>query len=51
VGIDLWQMLGVSPVVGIGGAVAGLVVAALFALRISRRNRAGARRVGLSLND
>jgi hypothetical protein len=51
VGFDLWRMLGVSPLVGIGAAAAGLVVAALFALRISRRNRAGARRVGLSLND
>jgi hypothetical protein len=51
VGFDLWQMLGVSPVVGIGAAVAGLVVAALFALRIARRTRAGARRGGLSLSD
>jgi hypothetical protein len=44
-------MLGVSPLVGIGAVVAGLVVAALFALRISRRDRAGARRVGLSLDE
>lgn len=50
-GIDLWKMLGVSPLVGMGAAAAVLVFAALFAVRISRRNRAGARHGGLSLND
>jgi ABC-type spermidine/putrescine transport system permease subunit II len=51
VGFDLWRMLGVSPIVGMGAAAGALVVAALFAVRIARRNRAGARRVGLSLNE
>ena len=50
-GFDLWRMLGVSPIVGMGAAAGAVVVAALFAVRIARRNRAGTGRVGLSLND
>ena len=50
-GFDLWRMLGVSPIVGMGAAAGALVVAALLALRIARRDRTGTGRVGLSLND
>jgi hypothetical protein len=51
VGFDLWKMLGVSPVVGMGAAAAALVIAVLFAVRTAVRNRDGARGSGLSLND
>jgi hypothetical protein len=49
VGFDLWKMLGVSPVVGMGAALGGLALAVLFALRTFWRNRAGTREGGLSL--
>lgn len=44
-------MLGVSPAAGMAGAAALLVFAVLFALRVALRNRGGARKVGLSLDD
>lgn len=50
-GFDLWKMLGVSPLVGMVAVAAAVAFAALFAVRISLRNRDGSRRVGLSLND
>ena len=50
-GFDLWQMLGVSPLAGMVGAAALLVLAVLFAVRVALRNRGGGRRVGLSLDD
>lgn len=50
-GFDLWQMLGVSPLAGMAGAAALVVFAVLFAVRVAIRNRSGARREGLSLND
>jgi hypothetical protein len=51
VGFDLWKMLGVSPVVGMGVAAGALVIAVLFAVRTALRNRGGARGTRLSLND
>ena len=51
-GFDLWKTLGVSPMAGMAAVIAGLVFAALFALRIFLRNRAGGREgSGLSLNN
>ena len=50
-GFDLWKMLGVSPLVGMGGAAAALVIAVLFAVRIALRNRGDAREGGFSLRD
>ena len=50
-GFDLWKMLGVSPVVGMGAAAAALVIAVLFAVRTAVRNRASGRHRGLSLNN
>lgn len=37
--MDLWATLGISPAVGIGIAVAGVVAAAAVALRMFRRSR------------
>jgi ABC-type spermidine/putrescine transport system permease subunit II len=51
VGFDLWKMLGVSPLVGMGAAAAALVFAVLFAVRMASRNRGGTREGGLSLRD
>jgi hypothetical protein len=51
VGFDLWKMLGVSPVVGMGAAAAALVFAVLFAVRIAVRNHGASREGGLSLGD
>lgn len=50
-GFDLWQMLGVSPLAGMIGAAALLVLAVLFAVRVALRNRGDAREPGLSLHD
>jgi hypothetical protein len=36
--MNLWETLGVSPLAGIGIAVAGLIAAALFAARLLRRS-------------
>jgi hypothetical protein len=49
--VDLWKMLGVSPLAGMIGAAAALVFAVLFAVRTALRNRGDGRRSGLSLND
>ena len=49
-GFDLWKMLGVSPVVGMGAAAAAVVFAVLLAVRLSLRNR-GVHEEGLSLRD
>ena len=49
-GFDLWKMLGVSPLVGMGAAAAALVFAVLLAVRLSLRNR-GTREGGLSLRN
>jgi hypothetical protein len=49
--VDLWNMLGLSPVAGMAGAAALLVFAVLFAVRVALRNRGDKRKVGLSLND
>lgn len=49
-GFHLWKMLGVSPLVGMGTAAAGLMFAVLLAVRIVR-NRGGAHEGGLSLHD
>ena len=48
---DLWKMLGVSPLAGMIGAAAALVVAVLFGAWTALRNRDGGRRPGLSLDE
>ena len=48
---DLWKMLGVSPLVGMGGAAAALVFAVLYAVWIAVRNRGGASEGGFSLRN
>jgi hypothetical protein len=37
--MDLWATLGISPVAGIGVAGAGIVAAAVLAVRLFRRSR------------
>jgi hypothetical protein len=51
-GFDLWDALGVSPLTGLIGVVAAVVVAALLAGHTFWRNRTASRAGrGLSLHD
>jgi hypothetical protein len=51
-GFDLWSALGITPAQGLAAAAAGIVFAALLALRIAWRDRSQARRQrGIRLND
>ena len=48
---DLWKMLGVSPLAGMGAAAAALVFAVLYAVWMAVRNRGGESERGLSLRN
>ena len=50
-GFDLWRMLGVSPESGLAMVGAGLVCAALLAVRMFRRRTATDTRPALGLGD